>query len=43
MLDILCILLAGLIVAAVGLPIVNAYEKWKKETEHTGENDERRD
>ena len=35
MLDVLYILLAGLIVAAVGIPFVNAYEKWKKETDES--------
>ena len=31
MLDVLYILLAGIIVAALGLPIVTVYDKWKKE------------
>lgn len=31
MLDVLYILLAGVIVSAVGLPIVTTFDKWKKE------------
>jgi hypothetical protein len=31
--DIILIVLAGLIVASVGLPFVKAYSKWKKEME----------
>ena len=38
MLDVLYILLAGVIVAAIGLPFVNAYDKWKKEMQ-TDENE----
>ena len=41
MLDVLISLLAGLIVAAVGIPFVNAYDKWKKETQQTDERNER--
>lgn len=33
MLDLLYILLAGIIVLAVGLPIVTLFDKWKKEME----------
>lgn len=33
------ILLAGLIVAAIGLPFVNAYEKGKKEMQEADENE----
>ena len=35
MLDLLYILLAGVIVAAIGLPIVTIFDKWKKEMEQT--------
>lgn len=34
------ILIAGLIVYAVGLPLVNMFDKWKKEMDaETGENE----
>lgn len=39
MLDMLYILLAGVIVAAIGLPIVTTLDKWKKEMEKGGEED----
>lgn len=41
MLEILYILLAGVIVFAVGLPVVTTYDKWKKEmkNEQTDENE----
>ena len=41
MLDVLYILLGGIIVAAVGLPIVNAYDKGKKEMKEADENERR--
>lgn len=41
MLDVLYILLAAIIVLAVGLPIVTVFDKWKKEMKEADENEHR--